>query len=62
MATKMNLSLLRKRIRAGEYLDDLHDLNENRVAFARWLVQQGKLNEWGGGEKGRTKKLIPLAS
>jgi hypothetical protein len=42
---KMSLSLLRQQIRAGRYQDDLHDLDEKRLAFVRWLIQQGKLKE-----------------
>jgi hypothetical protein len=45
MAKKMSLSRLRAEIRAGQYEDDLHDLDERRLAFVRWLVQQGKLKK-----------------
>jgi len=42
----MNLSLLRARIRAGGYQDDLHSITVNRLIFLRWLVQQGWVSEW----------------
>ncbi len=42
---KMSLSWLRQQIRAGQYQDDLYDLDEKRLAFVRWLVKRGKLSE-----------------
>lgn len=46
MAERLTLSLLRARIRAGGYQDDVHTETVYRLLFARWLAQQGVLNEW----------------
>ncbi len=62
MAEKITLSLLRARIRAGEYQDDLHSPEENRLIFLRWLVQQGCFNEWDVEEQGKGAALWPLPS
>ena len=46
MAEHITLSLLRAHIRSGGYQDDLHTETVYRLLFARWLAQQGVLNEW----------------
>lgn len=46
MAEKMTLSLLRARIRAGEYQDDRFSTEGNRLLFLCRLIQQGYFNEW----------------
>ena len=42
----MTLSLLRWRILAGFYADDLRCLEYERLLFARWLYQTGRLHDW----------------
>jgi hypothetical protein len=46
-AERMSLSLLRRRIRAGWYEDDMHSQEAQRLLFLRWLVREGLLSEWG---------------
>src|SRR5579885_1925046 len=48
---RMSLSLLRRRIRAGWYQDDLRSEQANRLIFLRWLAREGLLNEWDGVEE-----------
>ncbi len=51
-AERMSLSLLRRRVRAGWYEDDLYAQEARRLLFLRWLVREGLLSEWeteGGG-------------
>lgn len=43
---RMSLSLLRRRIRAGWYEDDVSSPQANRLRFLRWLVREGLLSEW----------------
>ncbi len=43
---RMTLSLLRRRIRAGWYEDDLRSEEANHLLFLRWMVRQGLLSEW----------------
>ena len=43
---RMSLSLLRKRVRAGWYQDDLHSEEANHLLFLRWLVRAGLISEW----------------
>ncbi len=45
-AERMSLSLLRRRIRAGWYEDDLRSEEANHLLFLRWLVREGLLSEW----------------
>ena len=49
-AERMSLSLLRRRIRAGWYEDDLSSQSAQRLLFLRWLVREGLLTEWEEGE------------
>jgi hypothetical protein len=48
---RMSLSLLRRRIRAGWYQDDLRSQQTNHLIFLRWLVREGLLSEWDGVEE-----------
>jgi hypothetical protein len=43
---RMSLSLLRRRVRAGWYQDDLHSQEANHLIFLRWLVRAGLMSEW----------------
>ena len=43
----MTLSLLRWRVRAGWYQDDLQPMERRRLEFVRWLYRAGLLSEWG---------------
>ncbi len=43
---RMSLSLLRRRVRAGWYQDDLHSQEANHLIFLRWLVRSGLMSEW----------------
>jgi hypothetical protein len=43
---RMSLSLLRRRIRAGWYEDDVRSPEANHLRFLRWLVREGLLSEW----------------
>ena len=54
MAEPMTLSRMRAAVRAGEYQDDVETLARNRLLFARWLAQQGWLNEWDVEEHSAT--------
>lgn len=47
----MSLSLLRRRIRAGWYQDDLHSQEASRLLFLRWLVRAGLISEWNAEEE-----------
>ena len=47
---RMSLSLLRRRIRAGWYADDMHSPEANHLRFLRWLVREGLLSEWNEEE------------
>ncbi|HEY7346895.1 MAG TPA: hypothetical protein VH599_01155 [Ktedonobacterales bacterium] len=47
---RMSLSLLRRRVRAGWYEDDVRSKEVNRLLFLRWLVREGLLSEWNEGE------------
>ncbi|HEY7358892.1 MAG TPA: hypothetical protein VH590_20555 [Ktedonobacterales bacterium] len=48
---RVSLSLLRRRVRAGWYEDDLHSQEARRLLFLRWLVREGLLSEWNETEK-----------
>lgn len=48
---RMSLSLLRRRIRAGWYQDDLHSQEASRLLFLRWLVRAGLISEWNAEEE-----------
>lgn len=48
---RMSLSLLRRRIRAGWYQDDLHSQEANHLLFLRWLVRAGLMSEWNEQEE-----------
>ncbi|HLW02246.1 MAG TPA: hypothetical protein VKT82_26560 [Ktedonobacterales bacterium] len=48
---RMSLSLLRRRVRAGWYEDDLHSQTGLRLLFLRWLVREGLLSEWSEAEE-----------
>jgi hypothetical protein len=43
---RMSLSLLRRRVRAGWYQDDLHSQEANHLIFLRWLVRSELMSEW----------------
>ena len=47
---RISLSLLRRRIRAGWYQDDLHSQEANHLLFLRWLVRAGLMSEWNEEE------------
>ncbi len=42
---KALLSRLRERVESNPNALDLVDIEQRRLEFARWLVQQGKLSE-----------------
>ena len=48
---RMSLSLLRRRVRAGWYQDDLHSQEANHLIFLRWLVRAGLMSEWAEDEE-----------
>jgi hypothetical protein len=48
---RMSLSLLRRRVRAGWYQDDLHSQEANHLIFLRWLVRAGLMSEWNEEEE-----------
>jgi hypothetical protein len=44
-------------IRAGAYEDNVYSLDERRLLFLRWLIQQGWVNEWEEGDAAPEERL-----